>query len=120
MVHRAAGVGIGQPLRNRLPYIDFVGEIVPTGISGELLNEPEGVGADVGGLTHARNIARRRGASKRTDPAFKLPNAGFCSGRSHQMRAQRATVHARLQQASFGDTATALLPAGYHSPGTKR
>lgn len=81
MVHRAAGVGIGQPLRNRLPYIDFVGEIVPTGISGELLNEPEGVGADVGGLTHARNIARRRGASKRTDPAFKLPNAGFCSGR---------------------------------------
>jgi hypothetical protein len=35
--------------------------------------------------------------------------------------ASAASYHtARLQQASFGDTATALLPAGYHSPGTKR
>ncbi len=81
MVNRATRVRIGKSLRNRLPYIDFVGEIVPAGISGELLDEPEGVGADVGGFSHARNIARRHGASKRADPAFKLPNASaatFC------------------------------------------
>ena len=102
MVHRAPRVGVGQTLRNRLPQIDFIREIVPAGISGELLNEPEGVWADVGGLTHAGNIARRRGTSKRADPAFKLSNVGFCSGRSNKMRAQRASENARLQQAPLG------------------
>jgi len=82
VVHRATRVRIGESLRNRLPYIDFVGEIVPAGISGELLDEPEGVWADVGRLTHGRNIARTHGASKQAYPAFTLPNACILQQRS--------------------------------------
>ena len=32
----------------------------------------------------------------------RRPNAGFCSGRSNKLRAQRASENARLQQASLG------------------
>ena len=99
VVNRATRVCIGESLCNRLPYIDFVGEIVPAGISGKLLDEPEGVGADVGGLTHARNIERTHGASKRADPAFKVPNAHATScpsfapqGTAAQKRRPQATV----------------------------
>ena len=57
MVNRATSVGIGESVGDRLPYIDFVGEIVPAGISGELLDESQSVSADIGGLTHFRNVA---------------------------------------------------------------
>lgn len=70
MVNRATCVSIGEPVSNRLPYINFVGEIVPAGISGELLDESQSVGADIGRLTHTRNIARKSDASKRSDPVF--------------------------------------------------
>lgn len=33
-----------------------------------------------------------------------MANAHFCSGRSNEMRAQRATANARLQQASLAST----------------
>ena len=72
MVNRATCVSIGEPLCYRLPYINFVGEIIPAGISGELLDQSQRVGADIGRLTHTRNIARKYDASKRSDPVSLL------------------------------------------------
>lgn len=74
MVDRATRVGIGESLRYRLPHIDFICEIVPAGIGGELFDETERVGADIGGLTHSRNIVRKHGASKQADPARRGVN----------------------------------------------
>lgn len=52
VIYDAPGVDVGNPLLDGLTYEDLVGDIVPTGLSRELIDQTLGVGADVVGVSH--------------------------------------------------------------------
>lgn len=53
MIHGAAGVRVGKALLDSLTDIDLAREVVPAGVSWELIDEALGVGADVVDVAHS-------------------------------------------------------------------
>ena len=117
MVHGAPSIRVGDALFDGLPHIDLVGEIVPAGARGQLVDEALRVGADVRGVSHTIKLSGASGSRKHTE--HETASRNYREEAYARMRQRPRSSSISVRNVPISST-TVSCPVGDRSTGSSQ